>query len=196
MRYRGRLSWESAEVERRRDSDGVLYTLAEFRAFYGGGGGDGNGDGGAAEAAAEVAERWAAAKHWEREMTWQIKRETSTSRLLELHAAHLEQGALNGVHLNAIWHQLGWLDRGRESLHRRDGELEQLREHTAVMLPQLDGRAISSISHSLARLRLCERPPWCDLWEAIAKQSQGRLAEFDALSLSSLALAFATARQP
>ena len=92
-----------------------------------------------------------------------------------------------------------------------------------VLLPRLDGRAISSISHSLARLRLCERPPWCDLWEAIAEQSQvisplylryipaisplclpyispisrqGRLAEFDALSLSSLALAFATARQP
>jgi len=74
MRYHGRLSWEGAEVERRRDSDGVLYTLAEFRAFYGGGGGDGDGGGGAAEAAAEVAERWAAAKHWEREMTWQIKR--------------------------------------------------------------------------------------------------------------------------
>ena len=26
MRYRGRLSWEDAEVERRRDSDGRLYT--------------------------------------------------------------------------------------------------------------------------------------------------------------------------
>lgn len=140
MRYHGRLSWDNAEVERRRDSDGVLYTLAEFRAFYGGGGGGG----GAAEAAAEVAERWAAAKHWEREMTWQIKRETSTSRLLALHAAHLQQDAWNGVHLNAIWHQLGWLDREHSSLHRRDGELERLREHTAAMLPQLDGRAISS----------------------------------------------------
>ena len=104
MRDHGKLSWDSAQIERRRDSDGVLYTLAEFRAFYGG---DGDGDGSAAEAAAEVAERWAAAKHWEREMTWQIKRETSTSRLLELHAAHLQQDAWNGVHLNALWHQLG-----------------------------------------------------------------------------------------
>ena len=48
MRYHGRLSWDSAEVERRRDSDGVLYTLAEFRAFYGGSG-DGGGGGGGAE---------------------------------------------------------------------------------------------------------------------------------------------------
>ena len=29
-----RAAWESAEVERRRDVDGKLYTLAEFRSFY------------------------------------------------------------------------------------------------------------------------------------------------------------------
>ena len=28
-------AWDSAEVERRRDTDGVLYTFAEFQSFYG-----------------------------------------------------------------------------------------------------------------------------------------------------------------
>ena len=196
MRYRGSLAWDSAEVERRRDSDGVLYTLAEFRAFYGGG----IGGGGVAEAAetaeaeADVAERWAAAKHWDRYTTSLIKQETSTSRLLDVHAEHLEHDAWNAVHLNAFWSRLGKLDRGRAGLHRRDGELERLRAHTATMLPQMDGRALSSIAHCLARTRLCGRPPWLALWELIAAEAQGRLGDFDALSLSSLALAFATAR--
>ena len=126
MRYRGRLSWDGAEVESRRDTDGQLYTLAEFRAFYGGDGA------GAAEA--DVVERWAQAKHWDRHMTCAIKQETSTSRLLDVHAELHD--AWNAVHLNALWHRLGALDRGRAGLHRRDGELERLRTHTAAMLPQ------------------------------------------------------------
>ena len=153
MRYRGSLAWDSAEVERRRDSDGVLYTLAEFRAFYGGdvdGGGAAEAAEAAAAAVADVAERWAAARHWERSMTSLIKQETSTSRLLDVHAQHLEHDAWNAVHLNALWHRLGALDRGRAGLHRRDEELERLRAHTAAMLPQMDGCALSSIAHSLA----------------------------------------------
>ena len=196
MRYRDSPAWDGAEVERRRDSDGALYTLAEFRDFYAGDI-DGGGAAEAAEAAeaeADVAERWAAAKYWDQHMTSLIKRETSTSRLLDVHAEHAEHDAWNAVHLNALWHRLGALDRGRAGLHRRDGELERLRAHTAAMLPVMDGRALSSIAHSLARARLCGRPPWLALWELIAAEAQGRLCDFDALSLSSLALALATAR--
>lgn len=77
MRYRGRLSWEDAEVERRRDSDGRLYTLSEFEAFY-------DPDGRAPE---EARARWAAARHWERHTTFAIKQESSVRRLLEVYAA-------------------------------------------------------------------------------------------------------------
>ena len=148
MRHRGRLAWDDAEVERRRDGDGRLYTLAEFRAYYasgdGGGGGASSGGGGgssdgglhgAGAAEAEVAERWSRAKHWDRHMTSAIKQESDTGRLLGLHADL--HHAWNAVHLNALWHRLGQLDRGRAGLHRRDAELEVLltTTYTSLLIP-------------------------------------------------------------
>ena len=160
MRYRGSLAWDSAEVERRRDSDGVLYTLAEFRAFYGG---DVDGGGAAAAAAAaDVVERWAAARHWERSMTSLIKQETSTSRLLDVHAQHLEHDAWNAVHLNALWHRLGALDRGAAQTRRRARAVARAYGGDAAA----DGRA-RPLQH---RAQSCARAA---VWAAAVDRSVG-----------------------
>ena len=180
-----RAAWESAEVERRRDVDGRLYTLAEFRSFYAQ-----FADGSSSDAEGVAYEHWTDGKHWDHRMTKEIKAEKSIDSLLSLHREYYD--ALNHIHLSTLWHRLGAIDRSQR-LRRSPAQLDALREHTLATMPRFDAQALSNISLTLARAGLSRKPPWPELWTAIAQEAQGRVGEFVPQALSNTAWAFATA---
>ena len=122
-----RAAWESAEVERRRDVDGRLYTLAEFRSFYAQ-----FADGSSSDAEGVAYEHWTDAKHWDHRMTKEIKAEKSIDSLLSLHREYYD--ALNHIHLSTLWHRLGAIDQSQR-LRRSPAQLDALREHTLDTMP-------------------------------------------------------------
>ena len=178
-------AWDSAEVERRRDIDGILYTLAEFQSFY-----TQFADGSSSDAEGVAYEHWTEGKHWDHRMTKQIKAEKSTDSLLALHREYYD--ALDYIHLATLWHRLGAIDRSQR-LRRNPAQLDALREHTLAMMPQFGARELSNISLSMARAGLSRKPPWPELWIAIGAQAQGRVGEFVPQGLANTAWAFATA---
>ena len=182
-----RAAWESAEVERRRDVDGKLYTLAEFRSFYAQ---FPQVDGSSSDADGVAYQHWNGAKLWVHKMTKDIKAEKRIDSLLALHWKHYD--ALDYIHLSTLWHRLGAIDKSQR-LRRSPAQLDALREHTLATMPRFDGQALSNISLSLARAGLSRKPPWPELWTAIAQEAQGRVGEFKAQELSNTAWAFATA---
>ena len=60
-------------------------------------------------------------------------------------------------------------------------------------MPKFGVRELSNISYSLARAGLSRKPPWPELWTAIAQEAQGRVGEFVPQALSNTAWAFAVA---
>ncbi len=182
-----RADWESAEVERRRDVDGKLYTLAEFRDFYAQ---FPQVDGSSSDVNGVAYQHWSDAKHWDHKMTKEIKAEKSIDSLLALHREFYD--ALNYIHLSTLWHRLGAIDKSQR-LRRSPARLDALREHTLDTMPQFGAQALSNISLSLARAGLSRKPPWPELWTAIAQEAQGRVGEFKEQHLSNTAWAFATA---
>ena len=184
MTYPG-VAWDSAEVERRRDTDGNLYTLSEFQSFHAQ-----FVDGSSSDVDGVAYEHWTEAKHWTHRMTKQIQAEKSTDSLLALHRDYHD--ALDYIHLSTLWHRLGALDRSQR-LRRKPAQLDALREHTLAMMPQFGEQALSNISLSLARSGLSQKPPWPELWIALGAEAQGRVGEFTEQALSNTAWAFATA---
>ena len=180
-------AWESAEVERRRDVDGKLYTLAEFRDFYAQ---FPQVDGSSSDADGVAYQHWDGAKHWDHKMTKDIQAEKSIDSLLALHREFYD--ALNYIHLATLWHRLGAIDKSQR-LRRSPAQLDALREHTLATMPRFGAQALSNISLSLARAGLSRKPPWPELWTAIAQEAQGRVGEFKAQHFSNTAWAFATA---
>ena len=178
-------AWDSAEVERRRDTDGSLYTLAEFQSFYAQ-----FADGSSSDAEGVAYKHWTEGKHWDHRMTKQIKAEKSADSLLALHREYYD--ALDYIHLSTLWHRLGAIDRSQR-LRRKPAQLDALREHTLAMMPQFDVQALSNISLSLTRAGLSRKPPWPELWNALGVAAQGRVGEFKAQELSNTAWAFAKA---
>jgi len=178
-------AWESAEVERRRDTDGSLYTLAEFQSFYAQ-----FVDGSSSDAEGVAYKHWTEGKHWDHRMTKQIKAEKRIDSLLALHREYYD--ALDYIHLAALWHRLGTIDRSQR-LRRNPAQLDALREHTLAMMPQFGKQALSNISLSMARAGLSRKPPWPELWIALGAEAQGRVGEFKEQALSNTAWAFATA---
>ena len=176
-------AWDSAEVERRRDTDGSLYTLAEFQSFYAQ-----FVDGSSSDAEGVAYAHWTDAKHWTHRMTKQIKAEKSVDSLLALHREYYD--ALDYIHLAALWHRLGAIDRSQR-LRRNPAQLDALREHTLAMMPQFGKQALSNISLSMARAGLSRKPPWPELWIALGAEAQGRVGEFVPQALSNTAWAFA-----
>ena len=184
MTYPG-VAWDSAEVERRRDTDGNLYTLSEFQSFHAQ-----FVDGSSSDVDGVAYEHWTDAKHWEHKMTKQIQAEKSTNSLLALHREYHD--ALNYIHLSTLWHRLGALDRSQR-LRRKPAQLDALREHTLAMMPQFGEQALSNINLSLARSGLSQKPPWPKLWIALGAAAQGRVGAFNEQVLSNKAWAFAVA---
>ena len=182
-----RADWESAEVERRRDVDGKLYTLAEFRSFYAQ---FPQVDGSSSDADGVAYQHWSDAKHWDHRMTKEIKAERNIDSLLALHWKYYD--ALDYIHLSTLWHRLGAIDKSQR-LRRSPAQLDALREHTLATMPQFGEQALSNISLSLARAGLSRKPPWPELWTAIAQEAQGRVGEFEEQHLSNTAWAFAKA---
>ena len=178
-------AWDSAEVERRRDIDGSLYTLAEFQSYYAP-----FVDGSSSDAEGVAYKHWTEAKHWAHKMTKQIQAEKSVDSLLALH--HEYYDALDHIHLSTLWHRLGAIDQSQR-LRRKPAQLDALRGHTLAMMPQFDARHLSSISLSMARAGLSRKPPWPELWIALGAEAQGRVGEFTEQALSNTAWAFATA---
>jgi hypothetical protein len=175
-------TWKSLEEERRLNTDGVLYSLAEFLEFYGG-----DSDGVAYQ-------HWDAAKHAAHKLTKTIKETTSIPALLELHAK--ENQALDHVHVPTIWHHMCILsgrDRNRSWLRRNERELRPLHETTLAMMPELRGRGLGNIAYSLARCQLAGRQPWSALFDELAHASVRRLGEFNPQHLANTAWAYATA---
>eukprot|EP00964_Phaeocystis_antarctica_P010389 scaffold5720_cov75-Phaeocystis_antarctica.AAC.1 len=165
-------AWDSAEVERRRDTDGSLYTLAEFQSYYAQ-----YVDGSSSDAEGVAYEHWTEAKHWTHKMTKQIQAEKSVDSLLALH--HEYYDALDYIHLAALWHRLGAIDQSQR-LRRKPALLDALREHTLAMMPQIGVRELSNISLAMARAGLSRKPPWPELWIALGAEAQGRVGEFNA----------------
>ena len=182
-----RADWESAEVERRRDRDGKLYTLAEFRSFYAQ---FPQVDGSSSDVDGVAYQYWDGAKHWDHRMTKEIKAERNIDSLLALHWKYYD--ALDYIHLSTLWHRLGAIDKSQR-LRRSPAQLDALREHTLDTMPRFGEQALSNISLSLARAGLSRKPPWPELWTAIAQEAQGRVGEFKEQALSNTAWAFAVA---
>ena len=145
--------WDSAEVERRHDVDGKLYTLAEFLSFYA-----------AAEGEDGAYMRWQDARHWLPRLNREIKAAKRIDSLLALHRDYYD--SLDHIHLATLWHRLGVIDERSQRLKRSPAELDALREHTLAMMPRFGAQALSNISVSLARAGLYE-VPWPGLWAAL-----------------------------
>ena len=144
--------WDSAEVERRHDVDGQLYTLAEFVSFY------------AAEGEDVAYMRWQDARHWLPRLNREIKTAKRINSLLALHRDYYD--SLDHIHLATLWHRLGVLDERSQQLKRGPAQLDALREHTLAMMPHFGAQALSNISVALARAGLYV-DPWPELWAAL-----------------------------
>lgn len=145
--------WDSAEVERRHDVDGKLYTLAEFLSFYA-----------AAEGEDAAYMRWQDARHWLPRLNMEIKAANRVGSLLALHRDYY--ASLDPIHLATLWHRLGVIDERSQRLKRSPAQLDALREHTLAMMPHFGAQALSNISVSLARAGLYG-DPWPELWAAL-----------------------------
>lgn len=187
MRY-PRASWDEAEIERRRDADGKLYTLAEFQAFY-----KQFADGSSSDVHGTAYKHWTDAQHWTHRKTIEITECPSIAGVLDIHRAYID--ALDDIHLTAIWYRLAKLDGRDRRLVRNQSELGELREHTLRMLGGMQVRGLSSISYSLARAGLQGSAPWTELWLSIDAEAQRRVEEFEPQNISNMLWAFSTAGQ-
>ena len=179
---RPRCAWSGREQERRRAPDGVLYTLDEFREYYGGG----------SDADGVAYEHWEGAKHWDHKLTKLIAAAPNERELLGLHEQW--RGGFNDIHVATTWHHLGKLRRRAKGRREPPSRLEPLREDTLKMLPQLRARSVASTAYGLACAVGASRPPWTELWAGLGAAGQELAGDMEPQNLSNTAWAFATAR--
>ena len=128
-----------------------------------------------------------------RQITALIKDHKGPGEMLRLLDQHGDD--FNEIHCSSMWSALkrhpGWHSRG-------DGRrlVEPVAAVTARCLlePEMDARGLANISHGLAKSG-CEggRPPWGDVFDALASESAQRVGEFIPQALANTSWAFATA---
>ena len=173
-------------VEMRIAEDGSLYTLQQFREYYG--------------------EEQAALAHWRRSrrradvLTSLVIEQESIADLLHFH--RLYRPAFNGINVSSCWHRLGFLaSKGDWQRHERlwlgnnEDALTPLREHTFSMIPLLEPRPLVITAHGMAVSGFHDGV-WKPVFDGIASAAVPRLqrGEIKSNALASLAWAFARAQ--
>ena len=126
------------------------------------------------------------------EIMGRLTKSHSAERLMAVHLRH--GSSFNEIHLPIFWNRLGRLAAEKERLSlRRSDRLRPMMAQTIEMLPQFDGRGVSSTLHALARLGLGRDHRFDQLFAALGRAAVQQVDELNPQALSNTAWAFATA---
>ena len=125
----------------------------------------------------------------------QLGEARSAEQLLALHARHA--ASFDQRHVARAWQRLGALSRGAPPAEQRRAAaaLTPLLETTLDQLrwPTFGAQAVASTASGAAKCGVGSRPPWSDLWSALAARASERMTEFKPHELSMTLWALAKA---
>lgn len=125
----------------------------------------------------------------------QLGEARSAEQLMALHARHA--ASFDQRHVARAWQQLGKLSRGAPPVQQRSAAvaLTPLLETTLDQLrwPTFGAQAVASTAAGAAKCGVGSRPPWSDLWTALAGRAAERMTEFKPHELSMTLWALAKA---